>query len=203
MVCSRYMLAVGMLLVFGILGGCGKSIDSTSQNTQDGVPVQGVGGFGSQCAFGTIGDPKPLSLIAYNCGAVTTTSKFELAAPLLPIILQADCKKLEVTARTIDGNRIESRWKALPDGRFYFMMDAGNASLGNAGAGMSNCQTPSTLEVAGLMKCADRDHAEVQVDATWHLGQTMPGTSPHLTGGECSVPNGCILHGFTILNQCG
>ena len=205
MVLSRYMLVgAGLVLVLGALGtlgGCGKSIDSTSESTQDGVPVQGVGGFGTQCAYGTIGDPKPLSLTAYSCGTVTG-GKFELAAPLLPIILQADCKKLEVTARTIDGNRIESRWKALPDGRFFFEMDAGNASMGNAGAGMSNCQTPVTLEVAGLMKCADRDHAEVQVDATWHLGQSMPGTTPHTTGGECVIPAGCILHGFTTLNQC-
>ena len=110
---------------------------------------------------------------------------------------------MEVTARTVDGYRIEDRWNALPDGRFYFVMDAGNASLGGNGGGASNCQTTTTLEVTGLMKCQDRDHVQVEVDATWHLGQTMPGTTPHLTGNACGALKGCDLHGFISLKQCG
>ena len=201
---TRWMgLILGAVFGMGSLAGCGHSVDASndSSSSADGVAVNGVGGFGTQCMYGTLGDPLPVKLTAFGCPS--KDNLFQLGAPLLPIVLQADCKKMEVTARTIDGNRIENRWNALPDGRFFFTMDAGNASLGSNGAGASNCQTTTTVEIAGLMKCRDRDHVEVQVDATWHLGQTMPGTTPHLTGQACAVPKDCNLHGFTILKQCG
>jgi hypothetical protein len=199
------LFCVAMVGLAGAVGSCGKSLDSSIQQTaqQDSVPVTGVGGFGSQCPFGTMGDPTPVSLDLQSCPL--TLPSLDLQQPLLPLILQADCKKLEITVRSIDPSvHIESKWKALPDGRFYFQMDAGSATFANDGAGHAGCSEPLVLEVAGLMKCtADRDRVPVQVDATWHIGQTMPGTNPRANTNKCQLPTSCALHGFTSLNQCG
>jgi len=181
--------------------GCGKAVNSANQTQQDGVPVTGVGGFGTQCALtGSRGDPVPVALNSYSC--TDDSHKLELAAPLLPVILQADCMKKQVLAYSVDGMRIENRWDALPDGRFYFTMYAGAASFAKGPRGQSGCQTPLALEVAGLMNCKDRDHAEVQLDATWRLNATPPGVTPHLTGPECAVPANCSFHAFADLHQC-
>jgi len=189
---------VGLL---SVMAGCGKSISAPSAaQTQDSIPVQGVGGFGSQCPYGEIGDPKPVQLQALNCPISNTTLTLE--KPLLPLILQADCTKYEVTVRSLVDTRIEARWKALPDGRFFFTMDAGVATFQNDGAGHSDCQTPVEVSVQGLMTCRDRDHVQLQVDATWFPGQSM-GTAETLTGPKCALPSSCVLHGFTTLNQCG
>lgn len=192
-------------LIVGLVvsaAGCGKSVDSTNSSSQDGVPVIGVGGFGTQCALqGTRGDPKPVILTSYGC--TDDDNKMKLSNALLPVILQADCTKKQVLAYSVDGMRIENRWNALPDGRFYFTMYGGNASFSTAPNGQSNCQSPMALEVAGLMNCKDRDHAEIQVDATWHMNSVPDGVTPHVEGAKCSMPSGCVLHAFTVLNQCG
>jgi hypothetical protein len=209
---SKQILWVNLVVgiaALSVFAGCGHSLGPTTSNdssvAQDGTPVKGVGGFGSQCPYGIMGDPIPLKLTAAGCPLDSNADdkSFHLNQPLLPIILQADCKKMEITARTTEGYRIENRWNALPDGRFYFVMDAGNAALGTNGARGSNCETTTTIEVNGLMKCKDRDHVQIEVDSTWHLGQTMPGTEPHYNGTQCGPLKGCDLHGFTTLNQCG
>lgn len=202
---SKTQYGQWVALILGLMvsaAGCGKSVDSTNASSQDGVPVTGVGGFGTQCALaGTRGDPKPVLLTSYGC--TSDDDKMQLSAPLLPVILQADCMKKQVLAYSVDGMRIENRWNALPDGRFYFTMYDGNASFSKAPGGQSGCSTPTALEVAGLMTCKDRDHAEIQVDATWRLNSVPEGTTPHVDGAKCSIPNGCVLHAFTVLNQCG
>jgi len=180
--------------------GCGKSLSAASTSSQDSIPVNGVGGFGSQCPFGEIGDPTPVQLQALNC-PISDTS-LQLDKPLMPLVLEADCDKYEVNVRSLVDTRIEATWKALPDGRFYFTMDAGVATFKDDGAGHSDCQTPVEVSVQGLMKCRDRDHVHLEVDATWFPGQSM-GTEEHLTGPRCSFPSSCVLHGFTALNQCG
>jgi hypothetical protein len=200
---AKKIMWAGIYLGLATLAvSCGKAVTASTsqQETQNDVPVQGVAGFGSQCAFGSIKDPTPIPLQSQNCNI--HQKSIHLSQPLLPFILQADCAKMEITARTISGTRIENRWNALPDGRFSFAMDAGNAMLADDGAGHSGCETPLVLEVNGLLNCKDRDHAEIQVDATWHMGQTMPGTTPRLDSIACSLPSGCALHGFADLNQC-
>lgn len=190
--------AVALMVGFA---GCGKSVDNSPEQSQEGVIVDGVGGFGTQCALtASRGDPKPVQLTAYNCAKDSTSMK--LAAPLLPIILQADCMKKQILAYSVDGLRIENRWNALPDGRFFFTMYAGNASIAGS-TGQSACETPLALEIAGLMNCSDRDHAEIQVDATWHLNTQVPGAVPHISGPQCAVPTDCSFHAFTALKQCG
>jgi len=191
---------VGVMLLIGMATGCAKSISAASTASQDSIPVDGVAGFGTQCPYGELGDPQPVQLQAFNCPI--NDPSLQLDHPLMPLILQADCTKDEVTVRSITDTRIEARWKALPDGRFFFTMDAGIATFKDDGAGHADCQTPIELSVAGLMKCRDRDHVQLEVDATWYPGQSL-GTEVNLTGPRCALPASCNLHGFTTLKQCG
>ena len=88
---------------------------------------------------------------------------------------------------------------------FISTMDGGVANLADDGGstGRGSCQTPLTPEVSGLMKCQDRDRVQVEVDATWHVGQAIPGSASEEVGPQCSLPTGCNFHGFITLHQCG
>ncbi len=187
------------------------------------VPLKGYGGFGSQClANGTVTLPKKVKLELWACPIPVET--VELAEPLTPLFLSADCGRKILTIRTAD-YVIDDSWEVMPDGSFYLTQEKLFAKLKNDGSGNNNCVTPLSADLWGRIDCTNRDQATIMIEARMWLNKKTaartpapgavpsgtPGAPPPLpmpiaaapVGPECKLPPAqCYLHTVTSVQQC-
>jgi hypothetical protein len=136
----------------------------------------------------------------------------QLANPLPEILFQADCAKMTLAIRTMDG-KIDSFWNIMPDGSFATPVDLGRAqemTFASDGTNRGPCVANTTLEVRGKVACTEnRDRATIQLDVISF--EFSPGSS-RSTGSRgssserplrpCQIPQGCTLSTRAQLKQC-
>ena len=159
---GKFMVAGLLVTILGGLGGCG-SIDrdaptppppSPPVRSKDGeVPLKGSVPIGSQCPYGSIVTPQDVPLELWSCPL--GLSEVELTQPLQPMILQADCKKRTLDLRGALHSLKATTWEVMPDGSFFFAVDAGPAQLKKDGAGNTNCTVPTIANVWGQLTGTD------------------------------------------------
>jgi hypothetical protein len=186
------------------VSSCGSAIPATDDApTDSSAPVAktGIAGFGIQCPYGYVEEPTAAPLDLSDCPGAQIT----LSQALEPIILSADCRGKNLTARTSD-RTVDSTFEAMPDGSFFLEMPAGYALLNNG------CKIPVVADMAGVMSCGqltanNYDQVDIAIDAVWKAAPTptpSPGSGyvvPAATPG-CALPPGCMLHTSTTIHQC-
>ncbi|MEK6706559.1 MAG: hypothetical protein AAB116_01380 [Candidatus Poribacteria bacterium] len=172
-----------VLLIIANFSACGKPV--TQQlldiepvaDDEKPVPVIGTVSFGSQCPYGTVSPLVPLPLNLWDCPV--GLNALELITPLRPLVLQVDCKKKVISARS-ENRELDTAWEIMPDGSFYFTIDGGTARVKNDGAGNNNCSIPLSADMWGKVDCSDRDKVNINIEAMWWFGKKEPSptTSP-------------------------
>jgi hypothetical protein len=162
------------------------------------IEVRGSAQFGNQCPYGSFVPPTPAPLEMWDCPI--GLSSVELTEPLAPLVLQADCKKKTLDIRSQDPSITPITWEVMPDGNFFFSMNAGYAKLKEDGAGHFNCASPVAADIWGKIDCKDRDKTTIRVETVWWLGKTLkevsgtpsplPDASPSPSGSPSSTPSG-------------
>jgi len=177
--------------------GCGKSEGQESALTAEAKPVVGAASFRTSCPYGTISASKAARLELFDCPI--NAPSVELTEPLQRLVLLADCKKNTLIVRSED-RQIDTQWEVMPDGTFYFTLEAGNAKLKSDGSGTQNCVAPLTTEYWGKLDCKDRDRVRISLENVWWLNKrALPAGS---RGTACKMPSGCYFHSVTQLQQC-
>ncbi|CAK9249832.1 unnamed protein product [Sphagnum jensenii] len=196
------------------VSACGSAIpatvDAPSDNNATAAPSSeaGIAGFGIQCPYGYVEDPTPtqVSLVTIDANGYyqdCPNTQITLSQPLESIILSADCKGKNLSARTSDRS-VDNTFEAKPDGSFYLQMPAGYAQLNNG------CQIPVTASLSGQMTCGsltanNYDQVDIAVDSVWTptpAPSSSPSSLPAAPAAGCSIPAGCMLHAFTTVHQC-
>lgn len=163
-----------------VLTSCGKSAPQTKATEKDeGIPVVGVAGFGSQCPYGFTEDPFPARLELWNCPI--GVEKVALAEPLRPIYFQVDCKKKTVNVRK-ENRTMDTAWEIMPDGSFFMTIDGGTAKLQSDAPGRGRCDTPLSVDLIGKIECKDRDQVDIQLESVFWLARKFENANPRNTG---------------------
>ncbi len=194
------------LVLFGamtVVAGCGKPQEEDTNVTA--MEVNGSAYYGTQCPSGFVRDPSPVALFLRDCPI--KVQSMGLVEPIEGLVFQADCVSKSLTVRSNTRGKLDTAWSVLPDGSFYVQIDGQPMTLTTDGAGHSNCQTPTTLEIWGKIQCpsdpAKQDKAVIDVKTAWNLGKQ--GTRHITLGNACSFPQteqGCYLIASSSLNQC-
>jgi len=176
-----------IVLALGGVVGCGDDnptlpVNPPTSNSGSTPPpggpemmeVVGSAAFGNQCPYGSYVPPSPVPLELWSCPL--HLNQLELASPLPSLILQADCKKKTLDVRSEDHSVPATTWEVMPDGNFYFAINAGKAAIKNDGAGHMNCTSPMVASMWGRIDCKDRDQATIHVETVWWLGKTFEDT---------------------------
>lgn len=214
---ARKFLGLGKLGVFGIWGiwaaavsiatlpGCGRSDvpPPPSANTVAGDGSQGAmkgyAAFGSQCVSGFNTDPKAVKLELWSCPV--NLPVMELAEPIQPLYLSADCARKVLTIRSYD-KTIDINWELMPDGSFYLTQDGISAKLKDDGSGHSGCSTPISMDMWGQVSCASAtsDQATIHFESVMWLNKGKNATS----GLQCTLPPAgkCYFHAVSSIKQC-
>lgn len=184
--------------------GCGRPSEDAILRNDGGIPVTGVGGFGLQCPFGSINDPKAVKLQLWGCPLDLDT--LTLTQPLKALYLSVDCKKKLMSIR-MENRTMDSLWEVMPDGSFYMTVDGGVAHLASTGGNRGACSTPLTAVLMGKVDCTDLDKAKIRLETVWKMGQPAPAASPNPDAAPpppdtCGLPKSCYLYSITKLNQC-
>jgi hypothetical protein len=184
------LAVVGLsLIALGVTTGCGKPANAVPEGATE---VSANTAFGSQCPYGSIADPKPTQLVAWDCPNLS--GPIQLLEPVQPMIFMADCKKKTIAIRSGD-RKLDSAWEVMPDGSFYVTVDGWSTRLKSDGNGHSNCLANMATDVIGKLDCKDRDKANIDVEAVYWLGK---GKKPS----ECKIPSGCYFHAVGTVRQC-
>ncbi|HAR43722.1 MAG TPA: hypothetical protein DCS07_13995 [Bdellovibrionales bacterium] len=171
---------LGLAGIILFWAGCGSPDDVEGLTDVNGNAV-----FGSQCPYGSLSKPFASKLYLWDCPLGLDT--VDLVQPLRPIVLQADCKKKIIVARTLDG-ALDTSWEVLPNGTFSFSIDGGYATLRNDGRGNANCSVPLTAELSGSLDCADRDKVKISVESVWWLDRLAPKPTANPSAIPSSAP---------------
>ena len=194
MMASKWALCIVSILALNQIG-CGKPVTEAPpppvKDPLSMIKVKGNAAFGSHCSFGTYSPPNPVPLELYDCPP--KLDSVELMDSLRPIVFQVDCKKRTIDVRgatrnpnTTNNPNVES-WEFMPDGSFWFSVDAGFTQLTDDGSGNKNCVTPLTAEMWGRIDCTDMDRAKIHVETLWWLG-TSYATGPSRTPSPTPSP---------------
>jgi hypothetical protein len=177
---------------------CGSPIAADNPN-DDSTPSSptdraGQAGFGIQCPYAYVQDPTAVAIDLSDC----PDANFTLSAPLVPILLSADCLNMDLTARTSDRS-VDDTFEVKPDGSFYLEMNAGSATLSNG------CKIPLVADLAGTMSCGaltnqNYDKVDISIDSVWKQAPVTAGSPPLAPG--CALPPGCMLHASALIHQC-
>jgi hypothetical protein len=182
---------------------CGKPIaandDGATVDSSAPAAKTGIAGFGIQCPYGYVEEPTAAPLDLSDCPGAQIT----LSQALEPIILSADCRGKNLTARTSD-RTVDSTFEAMPDGSFFLEMPAGYALLNNG------CKIPVVADMAGVMNCGaltanNYDQVDISIDAVWKTAPTPAPSSGFVAPAAapgCALPPGCMLHASTTIHQC-
>jgi hypothetical protein len=182
--------------------GCGKPVAATDDGASDSsspTSKTGIAGFGIQCPYGYVEEPTAVPIDLSDCPG----AQIQLSQALEPIILSADCRGKNLTARTSD-RTVDNTFEAMPDGSFYLEMSAGYALLSNG------CKIPLVADMAGVMSCGaltnnNYDQVDIAIDAVWKTAPTPAPSSgfvPPPTAAGCAIPAGCMLHSSATIHQC-
>jgi hypothetical protein len=199
--------ALCLAMLAGALEGCGKPIEAEPSGSTDAPTVRGgVAGFGSQCPGGQIEEPVAVALDTSSCPL--GSGRLELAQPLQPLMLMADCRNKNLTARTAD-RRVDNTFETKPDGSFDFVMNAGYAVMKNG------CRAPLDVELVGVAECPNLsnpnyDRMDIHVNAFWTLrtpttsssGSSSTSGTASASASTCSLPPSCTFYATTVVHQC-
>jgi len=161
----------GIILFWAGCGSPDRDVEAEAFTTVNGNAI-----FGSQCPYGSLSKPQAAALNLWDCPLGLKT--VDLAQPLRPIVLQADCKKKILVARTLDGT-LDTSWEVLPNGEFSFSIDGGYATLKDDGKGNAGCSVPLVADLSGKLDCSDRDKVKISVETVWWLDRVAPQPSPN------------------------
>jgi hypothetical protein len=188
--------------LLGCVAACGKPSAREEALDAGMKPVVGEARFGSQCPYGFYSEPRVAEIGLWDCKI--PLDSVELAEPMSPLLLSADCKKKILTIRTAD-RRVDTSWEVMPDGTFNITLDGLSARLRRDGPTGSQCVSYLTTEVFGRVDCKDRDKAAIQFDTMWWLNKgarpaaAVPGAANERA---CSFPSSCYLHSSGTIRQC-
>jgi hypothetical protein len=226
---ATHSLSAAGLLALTFLIGCGKPVKDEAKEAEEGTPVVGVAGFGSQCPYGFTEDPFPARLELWNCPI--GLEKVELSEPLRPLYFQVDCKKKTMSVRK-PNRTMDTAWEIMPDGSFFMTVDGGMAKLNSDGPGRGKCGTPLSVDLMGKVDCSDRDKVNIKVESVFWLAKKNENNNPRNVGvpgmpvgepnpsmtpspavpgeatenetlPECKVPPSCYFFSKTTIKQCG
>jgi hypothetical protein len=169
--------------------GCGKPSDDVLDLAGGGskeVNLKGYAGIGTKCPSGYISTPKALKIDTMYCTA--ELSGMELAEPLTPVLLSADCDRKTLQILTLD-HAIDGTWYMLPSNEFDITFDGLNAKLASDGYGGPGCTVPISTRIWGKVDCGPgRDQAKIRFEAKmWlnskadHPTEASPTPSPSPT----------------------
>jgi hypothetical protein len=209
---SFWLSALLITSVGFTVSGCGNAIPATDDGdtTTASAPSTktGIAGFGIQCPYGYVEEPTAtqVALVAVDANNDYVScpgAQIQLAQALEPIILSADCKGKNLTARTSD-RTVDNTFEAKPDGSFFLEMPAGYALLNNG------CKIPLVADMAGVMSCGaltanNYDQVDISIDTIWKNAPTpapSSGFTPQPAAAGCAIPTGCMLHALTVVHQC-
>lgn len=150
------------------------------------LPVNGQAFFGSQCPYGSVPPPFAADLEAWSCPI--GVKPLQLAEPMQPLVLQADCTKKYISVRT-QNRRVDSSWEVMPDGSFFITLEGVAVKLGRDGAGNSNCTVMASVDVSGKLNCGDRDKVKIDFETVWWLGQRPPTPQASASPGVTPLPS--------------
>jgi len=214
----RTQALIGIVLLG--LTDCGKTTEPpppppsrtnlpSSADAPHEVKVEGHGArFGSQCPLGTYSDPVEVPILLWSCPI--GRDSIALKEALQPMIFQMDCKKKTLDVRGDSHSGRASTWEVMPDGSFYFTMNAGKATLQDDGSGSSNCSIPLIADMWGKVDCSDQDKVTIRLETVWWLGKDpyragssrSPVNPTTPANPECKIPKGCYFHTITTMKQC-
>src|SRR5690606_25501394 len=113
-----------------------------------------------QCDYGTFREPIPFEMGLWDCPI--NVSHPALAAPPPALVFKGDCKKREISIRSMDGTFEPTTWLVYPDRTFFATVESVPIELADDGTGMGPCVTYAKLRVSdGEMACKDRDDPEI------------------------------------------
>src|SRR5699024_7837378 len=123
----------------------------------------------SQCPYGSVSPPKPLKLDLWDCPL--GLKAVELSEPIEPLAFQVDCAKKMIDVHPSNKSLPHTTWEALPDGHFYFSVDAGTVKFKKDGSGNTDCAAPITAEMWGQLECKDRDRVTIRMETIWRISK--------------------------------
>jgi hypothetical protein len=189
------------------LPACGSSSDPTvvapsskaAATGDNQLAMKGYAAFGSQCVSGFNTDPKAVKLELWSCPV--NLPVMELAEPIQPLYLSADCARKVLTIRSYD-KTIDVNWELMPDGSFYLTQDGISAKLKDDGSGNPGCSTPLSMDIWGQVSCAGptSDQASIHFESVMWLNKGKNVS----TGSQCSLPPAgkCYFHAVSTIKQC-
>jgi hypothetical protein len=173
---SGVMILLVLAVATSLVASCGKPDQESSPGKMSATVVKGAGLFGSQCPYGSVRDAYPVKLKLQECPL--GLAQLELAEPLHPIVISADCHEMTLTIRDMNG-KLEGTWLVMPDGTFDITVDGGAVRMKSDGFGHDDCSIVSAARLKGRMYCkprGDRDIDKVNIvfDTYWNLGEKAP-----------------------------
>ncbi len=168
-----FLTGFATLSAIGTLSSCGR-IDTSDVSGDGSPPSKASVLIGTQCPYGSISNPVNAKMKLWDCPM--QVDALELAEPIQPLFVSADCKKKTLSIRTADLS-IDTFWQVMPDGSFYVTVDGINVQLKNDGSGNTGCTTPVSIDFLGRFHCEDRDRVEIEFqDIIFWLGKDAPPT---------------------------